>query len=377
MDRKHRIAILREGAVASSITYDEFRLHFFRYFEESGIEITQETYGDGYIYACTHVTPVIETEELIVGRALSALRAEDAALWNGKYEAISDAAAERAGIGQDSHMSIDYEMLLKVGINGILRRIDAYGDTPFYTSCRKCLKGVLILSERYAALAEAKAKDCADSRRKQELQRIARVCRNVPANPAESFYEAVQCVHFVTYCLSNAPLRAYYQQYQLGHPDRYLLPYYESDMKAGNLTEEEARTVLDCLGIQINRRVPRGLSSGYMVGGRDEKGTTVCNDLTMMCLDVIGDIRLVYPAVGLCYHKEMPDSVLEKACELLALGCSHPAVFNDDVITEGLIMYGVGEDEAHNYIHSTCVEITPVLAHDTGIVEVEFLVKFR
>ncbi|MBP3633126.1 MAG: hypothetical protein J6J43_00945 [Oscillospiraceae bacterium] len=367
MDRFERICILREGAVAPSITYDEFRLHFFMYFQERGIAITQETYGDGYLYACSRVTPVIGREELIVGRALSELSPEDAALWQQTYERISDDAAEEAGIGQDSHMSIDYDMLLRCGINGILKRIDSFDATPFYISCRKCLQGVALLSQRYAALAQELALQETNERRAQELRTIAAICAKVPMEPAESFYEAVQAVHFVTYCLSYAPIRAYYQQYQLGHPDRYLLPFYEKDLAAGTLTGEEAQELLDCLGIQINRRVPRGLSSGYMVGGRDEAGNTVCNDLTMMGLQVIGDVRLVYPAVGLCYHKDMPDKVLEKACELLAQGCSHPAIFNDDVIQAGLLEYGVPQKDTCNYIHSTCVEITPVGASNVWV----------
>lgn len=56
----------------------------------------------------------------------------------------------------------------------------------------------------------------------------------------------------------------------------------------------------------------------------------------------------------------MPERHINKACELLLKGYSHPAVFNDDIITNGLIYYGVSKEQAHNYIHSTCVEITPV-----------------
>ena len=90
----------------------------------------------------------------------------------------------------------------------------------------------------------------------------------------------------------------------MGHPDRYLLPYYLNDIKNGIITREKTQLLLDCLGIQINLRIPNGLSSGYMVGGRDENNHIVSNELTDMCMQVIEDIRLVYPAVGLCYCEE-------------------------------------------------------------------------
>ena len=53
-------------------------------------------------------------------------------------------------------------------------------------------------------------------------------------------------------------------------------------------------------------RVPNGLSSGYMVGGRDGDGKIVANDLTLMGMQAIDDVRLVYPAVGFCHAAGMP-----------------------------------------------------------------------
>ena len=43
-----------------------------------------------------------------------------------KYCAIAEAAIEQAGVGQDSHMAIDYELVLTCGINGIIEKIDTY-----------------------------------------------------------------------------------------------------------------------------------------------------------------------------------------------------------------------------------------------------------
>jgi formate C-acetyltransferase len=193
------------------------------------------------------------------------------------------------------------------------------------------------------------------------------MCKKVPAEPASSFYEALQSIHFVSYCLSVNPFRYCHQQFQLGHPDRYLYSYYKNDIEKGLLTKERAQLLLDCLGIQINMRVPNGLSSGYMVGGRDENGDVVANELTEMLMQVVEDIRLVYPSVGLCYTKDTPDYFLQKACEILSHGRSHPAIFNDDIITKGLIGYGVPENEARSYIHSTCVEITPVASSNVWV----------
>lgn len=172
----------------------------------------------------------------------------------------------------------------------------------------------------------------------------------------------------MTLCLSMDPTRWFSkQQFQLGRPDRYLYPYYVADRAAGRLTNETAQMLIDCLAIQINQRVPHGLSSGYMLGGRDRNGKIVQNELTLMGMQAIDDVRLVYPAVGLCWTRGMDEKYLEKACDVLSHGRSHPAIFSDDVIVEGLRHYGVPEEEAHDYIHSTCVEITPVSSSNVWV----------
>ena len=367
MDQTTRIRRLRERAVAPGICYLEFYLHFYRYFWEKGLPYSHEQYGEAFYFACAHVTPVIEPDELIVGRVIGGLNAEMNAEWAGELGNFARQTAAAAGGGQDSHMAIDYPLLLTLGIEGVIAKIDAYAAQNrderaqlLYRNARRCLLGVLLMSERYAQLAEERAKACTDEERAAELAEIARICRAVPRHPAATFHEAVQATHFVSLCVSFNPLRLCSQQFQLGHPDRYLYPYYLADVAAGRIDAARAQLLMDCLAIQINNRVPSGLSSGYMLGGRDESGAVVANEITEMGLRVIDEVRLVYPAVGLCYTADMPDRYLALSCEILSHGCSHPAIFNDDIITQGLMEYGLSREEACNYIHSTCVEITPV-----------------
>ena len=121
-------------------------------------------------------------------------------------------------------------------------------------------------------------------------------------------------------------------------------------MQNGTITKEYAQLLLNCLGIQINNRVPNGISSGYMVGGRDENNNIVENDLTYMCMQVVDDIKLVYPAVGLCYAEGMDDTYLEKACRILSHGRSHPAIFNDDLISKGLRFTAFLRETQHMHV---------------------------
>ena len=371
---KQRIEKLRAAALDPVIGYSEFYLYFFRRFAANeGCGTLEERYAEAYEYAFANGTPVIDDGELIVGKACTPLNGEQAAEW----QQLRESCAEKVVpiFGQDSHMAIDYELLLNEGLEGIAARIDAKlaaetdeNKVQFYRCSKAALGTIAAFADRYAALAKQQAAACADPVRKAELEQLAVICGNVPRRPAASFWEAVQSVHFLTLCVSIDPYRFFgCQQFQLGHPDRYLLKYYEKDIADGTLTRERAQLLLDCLAIQINNRVHHGLSSGYMVGGHLADGTPVANDLTSMGMQVVDDVRLVYPAVGLCVNKNTPDRFIQEACALLAKGYSHPAIFNDDVITEGLMSYGLPADEASEYIHSTCVEITPAASSNVWV----------
>lgn len=376
---RERIDALREPAVQKTVNYREFTLHFYRdlmasYWQKPFVL----RYADALYASFDRTEPVIGDGELIVGRiADREFSKEEEADWE-KIQKYAMAAGP-SPFGQDSHMTVDYERLLEKGTSGIRREIAEMRENLdltlpedlekdlFYASCQRCLEGVERFAQRYSQYAAGLAKQCADPGRKKELLRISEICAHVPKKPARDFYEAVQSVHFLTFCLSNKPLKPTSPQYQLGRPDRYFWPFYQRDMEAGRITEEEAQTLLDCLAIQINHRVPHGLSSGYMVGGRDAEGRVVSNDLTRMLMRVVEQVRLVYPSVGLCWCRDTPAEDLETAAKIIGKGHSHPAIFNDEVITEGLKRLGLPPEEACSYIHSTCVEITPIAASNVWV----------
>lgn len=368
-----RIESLRKTALERTVSYKEFFFRFYKRYTESGISDRYERYADAYSFAFSTLTPFITDGELIVGEIGCGLNDDEEREWIEIYKPRAEELCKDSMRGQDSHMAVDYEKILSGGLVAIEQDIEGRvgrieGETlSFYRAALKCLRAVMDFSDRYSDLAESLAKKESDPKRKKELKEIARICKKVPRFGAESFHEALQSVNFITFCLSMNPLRLNLQQFQLGRPDRYLLRFYESDIRSGRITKKQAQLLLDCLGIQINMRVSNGLSSGYMIGGRDNDGNVVANDLTLMCMRVIDDIRLVYPSVGLAYTEDMPREYLAEACRILSNGRSHPAIFNDDIIARGLARYGVRDDEQRNYIHSTCVEITPIASSNVWV----------
>ncbi|MHB9024054.1 MAG: pyruvate formate lyase family protein [Armatimonadota bacterium] len=315
-----------------------------------------------------NLTPVIDPDELLVGKKCYRPLEIDEQRELEDWRRLGVPATSKA-YGQRAHMAIDYALLLRQGVDGIRQQIHRYRSQLdisraddlekdcFYQACLEALDGMVALSGKYADLADQLAATEKDVARKAELIEIARACRKVPEFPADTFAEALQAIHFVTFCMcaGNQMLL-----FQLGRPDRYLLPYYLRDLAAGRLTPEVAQELIDCLGILLNEYTPRGLAVGLMVGGRDEYGLDITNELSYLFVQSVGHIHLAYPGVGICWTSDTPQPLMELASRLLARGYSHPAIFNDEVITRGLLRLGLPHRDACLYIHSTCVEITPI-----------------
>ncbi len=357
-----RVEKLREACLQRnilSLRSAEGDLLWYRGFLDSeGSVLTKRAAAKAAVHKGS--TPVIDEYELIVGkpcyRALSDTENRELERLKKRYRESGCSVS-----GQASHMAIDFEKLLTLGIEGILAEINAYlEDSPdvektgFYEACKIALNGVIAYADRYAAHALTLSEQSGDPERQEELRIIAAILKNVPRKPAKSFREALQSAHFVNFCLEGL--------YQLGRPDRYLYPYYSEDKRKGVLTDEEALLLIDCVCILFNEYVPKGLAVGFMVGGQDGDGKDVTNDLSRLFLKSIGHTRMIYPGVGLCYTPDTPQDVLRLACELLSKGYSHPAIFNDNLITGSLKSIGLPSEQACAYIHSTCVEITPVAA---------------
>ena len=376
---KDRIEQLRLTPLNCCYDYGEFNYYFYKGLREGDRDKAYALrVGDAVYNVFENAAPFVGEAELIVGRMagkqFSTEEEEEYRLLKEYSEYVTPAMQ-----GQGSHMTINYNLLLNRGIEGIIEDIalkrdklnlilpDDISKDNFYASCVRALEGAIRFAERYADEAEAQAARCFDDKRKEELLVIAANLRNAPRRPARNFYEAIQAAHFITFCLSARPFIPGSHLYQLGRPDRYLWPFYENDLEKGVITRDFAQTLIDCYAIMLESRIPSGLASGYMVGGRDRRGFAVSNDLTRMGMEAVRHVRLIYPGVGLCWCPDTPEDDLRLACEILGEGHSHPAIFNDDVISKGLMYHGLSKEESCEYIHSTCVEITPIASSNVWV----------
>lgn len=278
------------------------------------------------------------------------------------------------GVG---HITVNYDRVLAMGYEGIMAQAREelanchLGDADYATKSR-FLQAVLIscqavitYANRYAVLARQMADECKDAVRKEELLRIADNCSRVPAKGAKSFYEACQSFWFVQQLLQ---MESSGHSISPGRFDQYMYPYYQKDIEEGKITREQAQELIDCIWVKLNdlNKVRDAESAkgfaGYslfqnlIVGGQDETGRDVTNDLSFMCIEASLHVFLPMPSLSIRVWNGSPHELLLRAAELTRTGIGLPAYYNDEVIIPSLMSRGATLEEARNYNIIGCVE---------------------
>ena len=116
-----RIERLRKVALNRYVSIDEFYYRFYKCYNESQDPCEFGRYANAFYYAFSELTPNITDGELIVGEAERCLTEAQVKEWDTVYRDIAQKRCELAGGSQDSHMAIDYDLILSCGLNGIIK----------------------------------------------------------------------------------------------------------------------------------------------------------------------------------------------------------------------------------------------------------------
>ena len=312
-------------------------------------------------YMLEHTRPVILPNELIVGQpCFDDFSEEEEAAWN-ESRRIKKLLPQRRG--RADHLALDYTLLLERGVLGMIDLLNEKIETldfcdgsnaekyEFYLCCKIELEGLLKMCENYAKKARELA-DAAEGKAREEYLSLYEVLTRVPAKPARTFREALQSIHTFTWSL--------YGIYSFGKPDVYLLPYYRRDIEQGILTPDGVQELIDCFFLQSIPNMSSWAAEGLMLGGRDEQGNIVENELTWHFLTAIEHTHLPDPNVGFCVTNETSDEILHYAAKLIVDGHCQPQIWNSDEVTRSMRAYGFDETASYMFTLSTCVETTPI-----------------
>ena len=226
---------------------------------------------------------------------------------------------------------------------------------------------VMRFAGRHADLAARKAAEEALPERRADLERIAEVCRRVPAHAPRDFHEALQAYWFVH--LGVITELNTWDSFSPGRLDQHLAPFYDAGIGGGSLTRESAMELLECFWIKFNNQpappkvgVTAAESGTYTdfcninTGGLKADGSDGTSPVTYLILDVIDEMRLLQPSSNLQLSKKNPERFLKRGLEIVRKGWGQPSIFNADMVVEELLRQGKTVEHARQSGISGCVE---------------------
>ncbi|MHB8863978.1 MAG: trans-4-hydroxy-L-proline dehydratase [Pirellulaceae bacterium] len=265
-------------------------------------------------------------------------------------------------------------LAFKTEIERAIAALDFLNDSHAYDK-REALKSfgiacdaVILFAQRHADLAsEMAARESSPSRR-AELEKIADVCRWVPARAPRDFQEALQYYWFCHLAVITE-LNGW-DSLSPGHLDQHLLPFYERGLADGTLSSAAARELLECFFIKFNNHpappkvgVTAAESGTYTdfaninLGGLLRDGTDGVNPISHLLLDIVDQMHLLQPSSNIQLSRKSPESFLTHAFRVVRKGYGFPSIFNADAVVQEQLRQGKSLEDARAGGCSGCVEV--------------------
>jgi pyruvate formate-lyase/glycerol dehydratase family glycyl radical enzyme len=226
----------------------------------------------------------------------------------------------------------------------------------------------ILLAERHADMADEMSLTEKDPKRKEELRKIAEVCRWVPAHAPRTYWEAIQMYWFVH--LGTITELNGWDAMNPGHFDQHLAPFYEQDLKEGIMTRDEAKELMSCFFIKVNNHTapPKvGITAkesgtyndftNLNIGGIKADGSDGVNEVSYIMLETIEELHLLQPGSAMHISVRTPERFLREGCKVIRQGHGYPSIFNVDTYVRELMRQGKSLEDAREGGCSGCIEV--------------------
>jgi formate C-acetyltransferase len=296
------------------------------------------------------------------------------------FERIVFFIASKAGC--ISHTVPDYRVALDKGVEYIieqaasreteLRKDENLSEENkqklgFYQAVQIAMQGVIAYAQNLGKKAAGLAAKEEDPFRKENFRKMAALCARVPAKPARTFREAINCIWIVQVAIHAENIN---MAMSPGRLDQILYEYYRKDIDKGILTVKKAMELVGCLWLKLNDNanlVPEtaeelfggaGTVPAVTVGGVDENGEDAVNDLTYIMLRVTELLKTRDPSLNARYHYEKnAEEYRDRVAEVIVNTKAVPAIHNDVVDIKVLENQGTRLEHARDYAIIGCVEL--------------------
>lgn len=238
------------------------------------------------------------------------------------------------GIGKDAHFAPDYRIGLSLGWGGLTRKVERSLEAHKFDSEAvellnaelEALAGIRNWIHRTAMAAEG------------ELRRINLRLEN---DPPETLREACQWIAWF-----NMASRTYNRDGAGGQLDEILRPYYERDIAAGRIDDEDAVYYIACLLLNDPHY--------YQIGGPDPNGKDQTSRISFLILEAAHALKTPCN-LTIRVHDRMDEKLFRRGVEiLLEDNLGYPRFSGDNALIEGFMRNGYSIELARERIALGC-----------------------
>ncbi len=273
-----------------------------------------------------------------------------------------------ANVASVSHTTLGFDRVLKEGYRGIRSRIEDRlarggldpGGEDLLRAMLCCLDAAGVWHARHMALLEERIA-ASDGEERANYIKVRDALRHVPDQPASNFHEAVQSLWF-----AYAFQRLMGTWSGIGRIDEMLGPYLKRDLQEGRLTLDEAREILAHFWVKgcewIGAFDTRGSGDAQhyqniILSGVDTQGRDVTNEVTWLVLDIVEELHISDFPIAVRVSKRTPESLFCRIAEVQRHGGGIVAIYNEDVVIDGLLQFGYPLEEARCFANDGCWEV--------------------
>lgn len=238
------------------------------------------------------------------------------------------------------HSNPDYEMLLRIGTEGIRKKIGLFRQVhtdknDFYDALILAAETLETVADKYREKALSLIPS-ANGEDKEILTKLAEAFSNIPRNKPGNFFEACQ-FFWLSFSLLDIDSPGLFD---------YALGAYYTD------SEEDYK----CLE-RLWELFKKTRTWNLCIGRSDEFGNDYTNKLTYAVLRMAKEKKYNTPNITMRVNKNTPPDLWTLALDTLSTGIGMPAIYNDLSVCTALEAIGIPPSDAHLYCMNGCNQI--------------------
>ena len=266
------------------------------------------------------------------------------------------------------HLSYDWNAIITKGLDWHKEHAQELLDSGRYSDNKDKTDFLSGAVEAYDAHTKF-IRRYAEEAENQGLKEIAGICRKIAGGPAETLQEALQLLWFIVLVSQKV---AGCGVFCFDRMDQYLLPFFENDLAAERLAEEEAfgliveffnknNEILDhgdhmsqeSEVVKNNLEVTYDDPNYIIIAGLLSKGVSGVNKLSHLMIRAQHEMRLRNPFVVVRWHEGIDPVFWREVCDAMRHNAT-VVVYNDETMIPALLEFGIEAEDVYGYGYYGC-----------------------